>query len=464
MNIKFRKIFKKIFKKHMGIIAVVAVGVFITGIVNMNTKAVEEPVKNLREYPIKKGDIIAGVNGGGTLVFETIEHNFDEVVTIGELFVKEGQVVKSGDKIASVSVEVIDKKLEDLNQSLSKANIALDQAINARNTTNLNNNKAWNDTVSESRNQYESEKNEVITLANKLKSDLNNMNLEIESVIKKIKELSVDSEGNKLQIDELNQKLTTLNTEKKNIESQASDTNKKLENIEFNRKKKLEKEESDSITNNEINNSALRDADNAIKLAEIEVNKVNSDIEELRKLKETPILYAKNDGVILSVGYATNAETALDKPIVTIGNSKKILAKVSVGENDIIKIKQGQDVSLEISAFQDEKFTGKVKEVKLKPNQQGTANVYEVIVEVDSNKNQLVDGMTLNANFILKGVKDVVMISNKAIIVKDGKQVAQIKNEDGTLKDIEIETGFSDGKNSEVISGLMPGDVAVIGG
>lgn len=456
--------FKKLSKKNMWVIAGVVAAVAVIGLVVLKSKPGEEPVANLREYPIKNGDIIAGVNGGGVLAFESVNHNFNEEVTIGEIFVKEGQSVKSGDKLASISAESIDKKLEELNQLLAKANISLEQAKNGKNNTSLNNDKNWNSAVSDSKNQYETEKNQALTSVNKFKSDLERIVAEIKSNVKKLEELSVDSEGNKLQIDELNQKQDALHSEKKAAEIQLNDANKNLENIEVARGKKLEQEEKDRVVNNEINNSALSDADSAIKLAKLEVDKLNNDIGKVRKLQDSSILYAKTDGVISAVGYTPNAITTLDKAVVTIANSSNILAKVTVGENDITKIKRGQNVRLEISAFQDEKFTGKVKEISLKPSQQGSANVYDVMVILDASKQQLVDGMTLNAKFILKEVKDVVMISNKAIILKDGKQVAQMQNEDGTLRDIEIETGFSDGKYSEVTSGLKSGDIVVIGG
>lgn len=455
---------KKLSKKQIGIIAGVVASISVVGLLAMNSKSSKEPVVNLREYPIKNGDIIAGVNGGGTLSFETIDHNFNEVVTIGEIFVKEGQSIKTGDKLASISAESIDTKLEELKELLEKANITLEQAKNAKNNTSLNNDKTWNNAVLDSKNQYETEKNAAQASIDKLKNDLQIIVAEIEANANKLKELLVDSEANKVQIDELNQKQYALNSEKRNVQTQLNDANKSLENIELTRTKKLQQEEKDKVVNDEINNSALSDGDNAIKLAQIEVDKLSRDISKVRELQNSSILYAKNDGVVLSVGYTQNALTTLDKSVVTIGNSNKILAKVTVGENDITKIKKGQKVNLEISAFQDDKFTGVVKEISLKPNQQGSANVYDVMVEVDKTKEQLAPGMTLNAKFILKEVKDVVMISNKAIILKDGKQIAQIKNEDGTLKDVEIETGFSDGKNSEVISGLTSGDVVVIGG
>jgi len=455
---------KKLSKKHVAIITGVVAFVSVIGIASIKAQGAENPVINLREYTVKQGDIIVGVNGGGTLAFETVEYNFNEVVTIGEIFIKEGQSVKSGDKLASISGEFIDGKLEELNQSLAKANITLEQAKNSKNTTNLNNKKAWNSTVSDSKNQYENEKNQVATAIGKLENNLEKIKVEIESVEKRLGELSENDESDKSQIEQLKQKQIELNNEKVNIESQLNDENKNLENIELQRENKLEQEGKDKVLNDEINNSALRDADNLIKLAQIEVDKINSDIEKLRVLKEESILYAKCDGVVSSVGYTANAITTLDKPVVKIGNSSKILAKVTIGENDIVKIKDGQEVDLKISAFQDEVFSGKVNEISLKPNQQGTDNVYEVIISLDESEQQLVDGMTLEATFILKAVKDVVMISDKAIILKDGKQFVQIKNEDGTLKLVEISTGFSDGKYSEVISGLIAGDVVVIGG
>ena len=72
--------------------------------------------------------------------------------------------------------------------------------------------------------------------------------------------------------------------------------------------------------------------------------------------------------------------------------------------------------------------------------------------------------MTTNAQFILKEVKDVLILSNKSIKLKDGNQVVNVKNEDGTLREVTIQTGFSDGRNSEVLSGLKEGDTVVVGG
>ena len=89
---------------------------------------------------------------------------------------------------------------------------------------------------------------------------------------------------------------------------------------------------------------------------------------------------------------------------------------------------------------------------------------YPVHVSIDPEDAELLSGMTANAQFIIKQKKDVLQLSNKAISIENGKQYVQMQNEDGTLRKVEIQTGFSDGKVSEITGGLSEGDIAVVEG
>ena len=80
--------------------------------------------------------------------------------------------------------------------------------------------------------------------------------------------------------------------------------------------------------------------------------------------------------------------------------------------------------------------------------------------------------MAASATIISKEKENVLILSNKAITLKDGKQYVNLriedknakKNESGayTLKEIEITTGFSDGRMTEVLSGLSENDVVIV--
>lgn len=139
------------------------------------------------------------------------------------------------------------------------------------------------------------------------------------------------------------------------------------------------------------------------------------------------------------------------------------MAEITVSQSDINKLEEGQTVYLEATAFPGEKIPAKVKEINYSPVADGSNVLYKVIVEVES-QHKFLEGMTVSAKFIIKEVNNVLTLSNKAIEYKDGNKMVKVKREDGSLESVEIMTGFSDGRVSEIKSGLNEGDVVVVGG
>ena len=70
-------------------------------------------------------------------------------------------------------------------------------------------------------------------------------------------------------------------------------------------------------------------------------------------------------------------------------------------------------------------------------------------------------GMTANVTFIGATKKNVPLIPNEFIKYENGKPSALLKTDQQPLLK-ELELGLTDGKNSEVISGLKVGEVVVI--
>lgn len=421
-------------------------------------------VSREREYLVKRGDITAGTSGSGVLKFEQTTQNFEEVVQIDEVFVKEGEEVKKGDKIASVSENFINDKLKELNSQLEQAKSALNSANNNKESTILNQNKTWQDTVQASKEQYESQKISIVNNINSLTEKINEINTKLDDIKNQIEELSKNAEENDGKIQELKVEQSSLEVEKSTAESELSSANSSLDSLDSDRDKQLQQESKDKASNDKINSLSNGGLNDAITSAQKEVNKINEEISKVNKLKKNSILYAETDGIVLALNYASGATTTLEQPVVAIGKCDKVVAEVTISQNDITKIEEGQEVKLSISAFPDSKITGKVKSLNLKPNTQGNSTNYSVTVEVEKNDYKLLDGMTAIAQFIVKEVKDILMLSNKAITLKDGKQIVNVKQEDGTKKEVEITTGFSDGKNTEILSGLSEGDTVVVGG
>ena len=204
--------------------------------------------------------------------------------------------------------------------------------------------------------------------------------------------------------------------------------------------------------------------DQSIQLASMEVEKIQKEISKVKELSENNTLVSDVDGIVTSLGYTSNTMTSTDKPVVTIGTLDMVTAVIGVSQNDVNKLEEGQVVQLEVNAYPGEKLMAKVKSINYVPSNEGGSVVYKVTVELDSTERALLEGMTVNAKFIIKEVKDVLILSNKAITLVDGKQMVKVKREDGTIEDVEITTGFSDGRVSEIKNGLSEGDIVVVGG
>lgn len=206
--------------------------------------------------------------------------------------------------------------------------------------------------------------------------------------------------------------------------------------------------------------------DNPVKIKEIYV-RVGQRISEGDKIAcstKNKILYAKSSGIVSDVGYKIGDDTTTDTPVVTIAESGDAFVEITVTQDNILEIEKDQKVYLWVSAHQGVKLSGTVDFVSLTPEFANGAVSYKVIVKLDPSEYELLDGMTVSSQFILKEKRDILTLSNKAIILKEDKQFVRIKNEEGIITEKEIETGFSDGKKSEIVSGLSEGDVVIVGG
>ncbi len=86
----------------------------------------------------------------------------------------------------------------------------------------------------------------------------------------------------------------------------------------------------------------------------------------------------------------------------------------SVNEADIAKVKPGQEVRYTVDALPNETFKGTVN--KIRPNATMSSNVVTYIVEVDIDnpERKLLPYMSADANFIIKEIKDALMVPDAA--------------------------------------------------
>lgn len=149
--------------------------------------------------------------------------------------------------------------------------------------------------------------------------------------------------------------------------------------------------------------------DNTVKIKEIYI-KVGQRISEgdaIACSNKNKILYAKTSGIVSEVGYKNGDETTKDTPVVTIAESGDAYAEITVTQDNILEIEKEQKVYLWVSAHQGVKFSGTVDFVNLTPQSANGTVSYTVLVRLDPSEYELLDGMTVSSQFILKEKRDI---------------------------------------------------------
>lgn len=140
-----------------------------------------------------------------------------------------------------------------------------------------------------------------------------------------------------------------------------------------------------------------------------------------------------------------------------------VYVAANVLELDMANISTGQEVEVKFEARPGKTYTGRVTEIENLPvNDPGGIVAYKVTARLSDPDDSIRSGMTAIVSFIIEQKKDVLIIPNQAVKRVEGAQVVDKVNPDGSIANWKIKTGFTDGRNVEVLEGLNPGDKIII--
>lgn len=137
--------------------------------------------------------------------------------------------------------------------------------------------------------------------------------------------------------------------------------------------------------------------------------------------------------------------------------SDRLVASVQVDEADIGKIMVGQEAKIVLDAFPDEPVQAKVTKISREAIVVSDVVVYEVMVEPLKVPAPWASGMTANVEFYVIRKPNVLVLPKSVIREREGRKIALVLASD-QAEPRKVETGATDGKMIEVISGLEEGD------
>lgn len=234
-------------------------------------------------------------------------------------------------------------------------------------------------------------------------------------------------------------------------------------------------------------------------------------LDNLSKCKITAPMAGVITYLDAEVGEIAAAQTAFTagKTLMTIANLDVFEVEVEVDETEIAKIELNQDAKIEVDAFQDTTFVGKVVEIgntaimaSLGSSDQSTNFRVKVIFE--ETKAKIRPGMSATVDITTARRDEVASVPFSAIVMRsldldslerarssetpagesvnvvhaaengdsviaeaEAKERKELKGvfviREGKARFVPVETGIADQKHIEVTSGLQPGDSVISG-
>ena len=157
-----------------------------------------------------------------------------------------------------------------------------------------------------------------------------------------------------------------------------------------------------------------------------------------------------------------NSSTVTSHTIGSITNPKgQYQATLSLTESDIVKIKSGQKVTMTMDAFEGITFTGQILSVDVAGTTTSGVTSYSVVVLLDNTDKEIYTNMAVSATIIIDSKADILLIPATAIdTANDGTSTVQVIK-DSVTSTITITIGSTNDSQTEVVSGLNEGDTIV---
>ena len=129
-------------------------------------------------------------------------------------------------------------------------------------------------------------------------------------------------------------------------------------------------------------------------------------------------IYSPIDGVVISreveIGQTVVSNMSVAN-LYTIADLDNMQVVGNVDEADIGQVKVGQNVTFTVDAYPDDKFEGKVTQVRLNPTTESNVVTYEVIVAAPNPDHKLIPGLTANLTIYVTQETNVLVVPNQAL-------------------------------------------------
>ncbi|MEL7666622.1 MAG: HlyD family efflux transporter periplasmic adaptor subunit [Actinomycetota bacterium] len=170
-----------------------------------------------------------------------------------------------------------------------------------------------------------------------------------------------------------------------------------------------------------------------------------------------------NSGMTASTASATSATGGTSTAPVVIAPEQPLSVHLTVNEVDLPSLELGQRADIEFDAFPDLAATGKVYEIADTGSNSSGVVTFDVWLSIDVADPRLRAGMSAAATIVTDLAKDTLIVPNSAVQSDDsgGYYVQVLESGSEEPRSIAVETGLASSTQTQILSGLVEGDLVV---
>ena len=145
-----------------------------------------------------------------------------------------------------------------------------------------------------------------------------------------------------------------------------------------------------------------------------------------RKDLEDYKIYAPYDGMIMSVAYKSGEQASQGGSGISIINSEYMI-RSSIGENDIPKIKIGDEATISLDAYSNTELTGAVEKIIPISTVSNGIVSYDVLIKFTDTKDvQIYYGLSANISIVTAKAENVLFVPIQSVYTENGKKFVDV--------------------------------------
>ncbi|MDP3045336.1 MAG: efflux RND transporter periplasmic adaptor subunit, partial [Bacillota bacterium] len=157
--------------------------------------------------------------------------------------------------------------------------------------------------------------------------------------------------------------------------------------------------------------------DQAEKLAPAQLKQAKAQLQYMQANYNNTILTSPISGIVAARSVNVGELAAQTMPVFTVVSFDSVYVETNASEQQVNKIKAGQEVTVRISAVSSEPLTGKVTNVS--PAADPRTRTYPVKVEIDNPEHLIKPGMFAEVNLSTAG-DEVIIVPRDAVVHRSG--------------------------------------------